>query len=571
MTFAFLSVLDEYWWLVLFIVFWGLMFTGKRIDRFLDWITDRKMSSLYGNFGAKYKDELFDYNAYLSKLLGADVKLDELILKTERTNERIFKDELVRVTYLELWILVKIYGKNIVKSDEHIYYIDKRYFKKVLKLDLKEINLWAMEFINSKEIRDLKIEASFVLHKVRTNDPHCDPNMNAGSSAVEAIVFDKDYIFSSRKRIKGELENDKGIIKLNDGSIVEFDKSGYHFVGNNSDMNISEKIEVFTSSDKSTDIIKDESVSKRKISKEKSTMVENDNSVISVKSDGSVTKQDSSGIPFTFNSDVDKLKDGLGEMEEPGEDEIEIDLKVTEITIGKNIASKLENKISSENIGEQKSLDLDFFEPKETREPKKPKKVQVSKESKQSNPKVTAPKKNQDEKIISQKDEEEDILINYVQLLEKVDVVSYGEFLERLATNKDFLPTYFSKEENEIYWDDITSTYYISITHILIFISKHYVDAEEMRYAFFPEGNFEHKELERLVKILAGSYTEGLDIFNILRKEFHRADDGYKEIYTFAEITALDIGNFQDSIVKGKASRKYRNAKVKKFAEQFLD
>ena len=561
MLFAYLAeikmFLNEYWWVLVVGVFMVIMFTGRRIDRIIEWMTDRKMRKLYPNLTKKYDDDIFDYDAYITELLGVDVKLDDLIRSVERINKEVFQNRVQRVTYLELWILVRTYGKRIVKSDEHIYYIDKKNIQKDLELDLKEVNRWVIEFVNSKEIRSLKIEASFILHKIRVKDPSCDPNSVLQDSAVAAVVFEKDYVFALRSVVNGEtkLENTVGVIELKDGGLVEISESGIHFVGNRSDMTALERIDILSSNSKEKAIDEDrvlEEIEKEsenttqehiEYKSEKQTKKENKKSdtikIKEIDSDGSVTYVDDKNRKMTKKSKLEDLKqtDVKSLFDQEGLQEENVPVKV------KSFGSASNN--SFKTLFDEQSKAEEII-------------MKKFKSKKKSSEKATTPEKEK-----GSGDEE----INKEMPKETKNFKNFDLLREFLKDGGTLLGQFFEKG-GVLYFDEETERYLISIPHLLFFAYELLEEKTSMIDALFPENSQPDQEK---IYTFAKEILSFVSVESIERGSFHRAEEGYKEVYTFAIISGLDAGNYSEYTVRGKYDKKYKKFKIKVFAEQFLD
>jgi hypothetical protein len=563
MLFAYLAeikmFLNEYWWVLVVGVFMAIMFTGRRIDRIIEWMTDRKMRKLYPKLTKKYDDDIFDYDAYITELLGVNVKLDDLIRSVERINKEVFQNRVQRVTYLELWILVRTYGKRIVKSDEHIYYIDKKNLQKDLELDLKEVNRWVIEFVNSQEIRSLKIEASFILHKIRVKDPSCDPNCVLQDSAVAAVVFEKDYVFALRSIVNGEIkfENTVGVIELKDGGLVEISESGIHFVGSRSDMTALEKMDVFSLNemqevpygDKVLEEPKKESTGTtqeyREQECEDKTKEKNKKpdeiKIEEIDSDGSVTYVDKKNRKMTKKSKLEDLNKTdvktLFDQEDIQEENVPVKVKSFGSASNNSFKTLFDEQSQAEEILMQKF--------------KSKKKVSA---------KETIPEK---EKGSGDKKVKKNTLTKETKNFKNFDLLR--EFLKDGET----LLSQFFEKGGVLYFDEETEGYLISVPHLLFFAYELLEEKTSMIDALFPENS--QPDQEKIYTFTKEMLSSIVSVESIERGSFHRAEEGYKEVYTFAMISGLDAGSYIEYMVRGKYDKKYKKFKIKIFAEQFLD
>lgn len=300
MTFLYLSYLEENWWIILTFVFGLFMFFGRRLEPILEWLADRKIQKLYPTLSRKYLSDLFDENAYLSEALGVDIKLDDLMKRVLEINERLIENKIERVSYLELWILVKLYGEKMVKSENHIYFVNTKNFIKNLDLSFRDLNFWTIEFANSEEIREKKIAASFLLHKIRVKDPDCDPKNNLWGSPVAGVVFDREYFFSSEDVSNGTIATEEVYLELSNGDIIaKTEKSGIHNLGRKSKMSIKDKINFETSYQ--TNTVPYVAPGKEKVINEKKTTQV-------TQADGSKIEKDERGRVHKTQSNIDGLK-----------------------------------------------------------------------------------------------------------------------------------------------------------------------------------------------------------------------------------------------------------------------
>jgi hypothetical protein len=542
------------------------MFIGRRIDPIIDNLTERKMRRIYGDYTKKYSKELFDYNEFLSNILGVGFKLDDLIKSVQEINEKIYNDELVRVTYLELWILVKTYGAHMVKSDEHVYYINKKHFIQNLELELKDVNRWANEFANSKQIRSLKMEAGFALHKIRTNDPRCNPSISEFGSGVEAVVFEKDYLISSRERIKGELNNEVGRVVLEDGLVVEFDSNGVRYIGKENQMSIGEKIKLAVTSEvenkpQNISVSTNDLEIKEKVSSSEKEIVE-------TLSDGSVKKYDEANREYVFRSDLKAMKDDRSRPEDViGEiDGIYLDTKVA------NAKEELIDTLT-ENITVEKPIEnigVDFFISNEKEEDKKEKELVEDIRSLVKSTTADTQNKKKQPPVDDRKKDKSKNPRKYLDGIAKKDL---GSFLVGLEKNEyaNILDTFFLFEKNEIYWDEINAKYYISAVHFLNHVVKYYVDEESMISGLFDGALFHDDVVDKIFEHLSKTNKPGFEFGKFRNKVFQRADEGYMESYPFSEILNYSLEYYPDKIVRGKTTNRSSKTKFKVFVQQFLE
>lgn len=570
MLFALLNYLNEYWYLIVFLVFGILMFVGRRIDPIIDNLAERKMRRIHGDYTKKYSKELFDYNEFLSNILGVEVKLDDLMKSVYEINEKIFKDELVRVTYLELWILVKVYGVHMVKSDEHVYYINKKHFIPNLELELKDVNRWANEFANSKQIRSLKMEAGFTLHKIRTNDPRCNPKISEFGLGVETVVFEKDYLLSSRERIKGELNNEIGIVELEDGLIVEFDNSGVRYVGKKDDMSIDDKIGL-TVTNELENKVQDVSINAKDIKPQEKAPVskeKNEEEKIETLSDGSVKKYDEGNREYVFRSDLKSMeKEGANPEDVISEDDcINLDTKIAHAK--EELIETLIESITVEKPAEE--MDVSFFAPKENKEEEKEKELveDIKNFVKGATTEV------QNKKVQPSSDDKKKVKsINprkYIDSLTKKDFDTFLVDLEN-GEHANILDTFFLFDKNEIYWDEINQKHYISAVHFLNHLVEYYIEESSMVAGLFDGAQFHAEAVDKILEHLGKTNAQGFEFGKYKNKVFQRADEGYMESYPFSEISNYSLEYFPDKIVRGKISKRSANTKYKAFVQQFLE
>lgn len=552
MTFAYMTYLSDYWWLLLTFIFGIVMFGGRRLDFILEWLTERRMKKLYPKLTKRYEDDIVDQDAYLSNLLGVNVHLDDLMERVYEINNKLIHNKMERVTYLELWILVKIYGKYLKKSENHIYYVNSKYFIGSLEISYKNLNSWALEFANSSEIREMKIGASFVLHKIRTKDPACDPKNDHDLNAVAGAVFDREYFFSSQDVSTGVIESEAETIELKNGGIIEANETGWHYVVNKNKLTLKERIDIDTSSQAKiqTPAEKEEEVVPQKEERETSSeevIGYKGNKKIRLKEtteDGSQTLIDQKGRMHTVRSDIRALEKTVNK-ESKEEKDFEEEGVSKKPLLHKNQEASQATEME-ENIDLMKMLLSD--------------KVGAQRKKKKPAEEKT--------KVAETKNEKNQVATSNSKLTKK----SMSIFIDDLPGDKNIFKEFLSNEKNEIYYCEEQKKFYISLTHLLKFIDESAVEGDEFASAIFMGPKFNQELFNEIVKGLGESIGENVKIENIKRRGFHRADEGYKEIYTFGAISGLDVlKEYPEKIARGLMSDRYNKAKYKAFVENFKD
>ena len=541
MLIAYLSSLSmffqEYWWLVLAALFGLLMFTGRRLDRIIDWLTERKMQRLYPALSDKYAKGAFDYDAYLSELLGVDIRLDALMHRIEEINHSVYKNEVVPVSYLELWIIVQLYKADITVSDSnpHVYYVNKAQMQKNIDIDIRELNRWVIEFAHSKKIRSLRVEASFILHKIRTKDPSCNPLSIMKESAVAAAVFERGYIFSARSDLVPHESSDVEAIEIKGGHLLKRTDTGWETIQRED-----ERAPLADSNKKYDD--KEDGNIQPDI--EKSS--EKNMQIHSIDSDGSTTYKVSENATYKKRAKIDALK---SDIEKSKDGSVVADI----------VESAEETKsVTIEALGSSDRLFQDLFD---NNEPEPDPVKFFSKEPEGSRPN----KKGKTASIESVKNDnaEASSETDVPKEMKEASSFPFVKLSEPLSANV------FLSLCGELYFDEESNSVYFSVAHLLAYIYASTSEKEKMISALYDGSLFYSENMETIVSAAVTMIGGKKGV--ITRAAFHRAEEGFKEVRTFVEIAGLGKEKYVDHIVRGKLEKRYKQYRSKVFAEQFLD
>jgi len=559
MTLAYMSYLSEYWWLLLTFVFGVVMFGGRKLDFIMDWFAERKMNRLYPKLTERYEDEILNQDKYLSELLGVHIRLEDLMERVCEINKKLTHNEMERVTYLELWIIAKLYGKHLSKSDNHIYYVNSKYFIYDLELSFKNLNFWALEFANSKEIKEMRIGATFTLHRIRTKDPSCNPNSALGSSQIAGAVFERDYLFSSKAVSSGTIGDLKGTFTYGE-YVYESNDTGWHCLGKKDELTINEKIGSMVTIEKkkqaaSEEVKKEETIKaeNKKVKEEEAGYQGNKNITLEeVTEDGSQKLVDNKGRKHTIKSDIGALEKSVNQ-----ETKEKKDFEADELSKKPFLHAEQEKSLMSENKEEVDMMKIICLNTKKSSRGKssiveKAAKKTEPKNERSKKPKTEKPKNENPNKTFTKK--------------------SMSVFLEELPEYTSLFNEFLSKEKNEIYYCEEKKRFYISLTHMMKFLDETAVEKDEFASSIFCGPKFNQGVFNEIIDGLGKSIGDGTKIENIKRRSFHRADEGYKEIYTFGEVSGIDVlERYPEKITRGLMSDKYNRAKFKAFVENYKD
>ena len=151
------------------------------------------------------------------------------------------------------------------------------------------------------------------------------------------------------------------------------------------------------------------------------------------------------------------------------------------------------------------------------------------------------------------------------------EIGSFKNFdcLRDFAKNDGSLLGWFFDQDGVLYYDEESENYLLSVPHLLFFAYGLLEDKKSMVKALFPENS--QPDQEKIYAFVHDMLSSSVSVKAIERGSFHRAEEGYKEVYTFAIVEGVRGGDYVDRMVRGRYDKKYKKYKVKIFAEQFLD
>lgn len=524
---AALFTFSKYEWLVIIIIFMVLMWFLRRADMLSELFSGVTKKIKKRSLGKKYEDDRLDYEAFKVELLGTDIELGEFREKLHSINQGIFKGEVKQVSYLELWVLINLYSKKVVKSDSNIYYLHKENY--IHNLDIKNRDLvnWIQMIKNDKIIKKRQVEANFLLHKIRTGQLN-GKSESESQNYISSIVFDGNYFFATREGFIREVQGENPLnikIKIlddyevnedyvpNEKEAVEIDVPKSEEVG----YEIAEEVINETPKESVQEKV-NEAPEENPVKKYTGDKFLDDAKDVTTNAKGDLVVTKQNGNKIRLGSKIDEIgKEVVEKIEIPIAEDVSVIPKKSVIGSDDATKARFEREMSEakeEGVDDLMNiLEIDGGYNKRNRKNKKSQPEDVNKP---------------EEKKHEEKKEE----------VVKRKPIPYQEFIQSLEKDMNFIEDFLREEDNEIFLTDDTKEFYISGAHLLSFIFRNISDQDTMRIKLYKGSQINVEELKRVQKAVEKSINlhsrEENDLFAFVgevRKTFQKKKEGRLVMY----------------------------------------